>query len=164
MQLGVKRLCHSLLKSWKHKPQLVWGQNLELSVDWVKRKQLKIDEGWLWQAGGQVASGAVKDLPTNFSSLLKEWENCPFQGHLRLLTPRSGIDSSSSYNDQNVQRKYWWKTWKSFSMRGNFSGKKSAQRLWDDYDLRNCKWQGSVNEHIRPPHLKGWMQAVSKWI
>lgn len=68
MQLGVRRLCHSL-KSWKHKLRLVWGQNLELSVDWIKSKPLTIEGGWLWWAGGQVPSGAVKALPVNFPSV-----------------------------------------------------------------------------------------------
>ena len=38
------------------------------------------------------SEGFANELPF---CLLRGWENCPFQEHLRLLTPRLGIDSSS---------------------------------------------------------------------
>lgn len=73
---------------------------------WAKRNSLK-PRRLIMMHGGQAASGAVKAFSPLKMNLpyyqLKEWENCPFQEHLRLLTSRSGTDRASCSNDQNVQ-------------------------------------------------------------
>lgn len=67
---------------------------------------------------------STTDIPCQAQSLpsylLKEQEHCyPFQGYLRLWTPRSGFDSFSGYNDQNAALKLQGNPWRSSSTRGN---------------------------------------------
>lgn len=66
-------------------------------MDWAKRKQFKTEEAEYDKQGDKwLLKWQRLSLPMNFPSyLLKAWENCPFQEHLRLLNPRPGIGSST---------------------------------------------------------------------
>lgn len=59
----------------------------------------------------------------------KEWESCPFQEHLRLLTPTSGTDCSSRFKRSECTMKTLMQDLEKFLREGNFSQKRDCGQL-----------------------------------